>query len=197
MKQFAPSCDRNRDPITSVLREVLSGPCEVLEVGSGTGQHAVYFAEAFPGVQWQPTDMADNLPGIEAWRIESGLDNIRPAQALDLNDRQWPVTRADVIVCINTLHIVSWPLVEKFFEGIGRVLAPQGTLFLYGPFRYADRPLEPSNEAFDAWLKDRDPNSGIRDFEAIDALAQQQGLKLVADREMPANNRSLWWKRES
>lgn len=197
MKQFAPSCDRNRDPILSALSEVITAPCEVLEIGSGTGQHAVYFSEMFPYAQWQPTDVAEHLPSIEAWREEAALDNVKLAVALDLNDTQWPIQQPDVVVCINTVHIVAWPLVEKLFAGVGKALSPGGALFLYGPFRYANRPLETSNEEFDVWLKTRDPGSGIRDFELIDALAQAQGLKLAEDREMPANNRSLWWIKQS
>ena len=195
MKQSSPSCERNKEPILAVLKEVLPHSGLVLEIGSGTGQHAAYFAAQLPQLIWQPTDLSENFPSIRAWVEAAGLSNLREPLELDLLSGHWPVTAAAAIVCINTIHIVAWAAVEKIFIGAGKVLASGGTLYAYGPYRYADRPLEPSNEDFDRWLKARDPVSGVRDFEAVDALARQNGLVLAGDRAMPANNRSLWWRK--
>ncbi len=193
MKQSSPSCERNKEPILAVLREILSVPGLVLEIGSGSGQHAVHFARGLPHVEWQPTDVADNLPSISAWRDEAGLVNLREPLALDLFSDRWPVAAAQAVVCINTIHIVSWEAVERLFVGAGRLLSLGGVMYVYGPYRYADRPLEPSNEEFDRWLKARDSASGVRLFEDVNRLAGQNGLMLAGDRAMPANNRSIWW----
>ena len=193
MKQFAPSCDRNKDEIIEVLQEALPPSGLVLEIGSGTGQHAVYFAARLPHLAWQATDLKSNLPSINAWCDEANLPNVRPPLELDLLAEHWPIQSAHAVVCINTTHIVSWPGVENLFAGVGRILAPGGVLYVYGAYRYATRPLEPSNEEFDRWLKARDPVSGVRDFEAVNALTQRNGLQLTEDRAMPGNNRSIWW----
>lgn len=195
MKQHSPSFERNKDAIVSVLREVLPSTGLVLEVGSGSGQHAAYIASRMPSIEWQPTDLPDNLPSIAAWREAAGATNLRAPLVLDLLSANWPVAQCDAIVCINTVHIVAWAGVENLFAGAGRVLRPGGVMYVYGAYRYSDRPLEPSNEQFDQWLKRRDPNSGVRDFAAVDALAQAAGLVLVGDRAMPANNRSIWWRK--
>jgi len=193
MKQCSPSYERNKDVILAALQEVLPLSGTVLEIGSGPGQHAVFFAGALPGLIWQPTDLLPNLASIRAWAEDAGLCNLRAPLELDLLAEDWPIDAVDAIVCINTVHIVAWSGVEHLFAGAARVLAPGGVLYLYGAYRYATRPLEPSNEAFDAWLRARDPVSGVRDFEAVDALAQQHGLAWGGDRPMPGNNRSLWW----
>jgi SAM-dependent methyltransferase len=195
MKQFSPSCERNKDFILPVLQEVLPAVGTVLEVGSGTGQHAAFFAAYLPQLVWQPTDLPGNFPSIRAWAAEAGLANLRAPLKLDLlaSAERWPVSSAAAVVCINTVHIVAWKGVENLFAGAGRVLAPGGVLVVYGAYRYATRPLEPSNETFDQWLKARDPASGVRDFEAVNALAQQHALVLSGDRAMPGNNRSIWW----
>ncbi len=193
MKQHSPSCERNKEPILAVLKEILPASGLVLEIGSGTGQHAVYFATHLPQLAWQPTDLPANFPSIRAWAAEAG--NVREPLALDLLAERWPVTEAQAIVCINTIHIVAWAGVENLFAGASRILSPGGVLYAYGPYRYRDRPLEPSNEEFDRWLKARDPASGVRDFEALNALAERHGLTLAGDRAMPANNRSLWWRK--
>ncbi len=195
MKQSSPSCERNKEPILAVLREILVEPGLVLEIGSGSGQHAVHFARGLPHVIWQPTDVAANLPSISAWRDEAGLANLRAPLDLDLFSGDWPVRAAQAVVCINTVHIVSWEGVKRLFAGAARRLAPRGILYVYGPYRYADRPLEPSNEEFDRWLKARDPLSGVRRFEDVNCAAMENGLTLAGDRAMPANNRSLWWTR--
>lgn len=194
-KPFAPSCERNRDPIREVLKRVLTGSGLLLEVGSGTGQHAAYLAKDFPAYQWQPTDLPENLEAINAWAAESDADNILPAKALDLSDDEWPVENADAILCLNTIHIVAWRLVEKLFTGAGKVLRPGGVMYVYGPFEYSDRPLEPTNAEFNEWLKMRDPKSGIRKFDEVNRLAQENGLVLEGDEAMPANNRSIWWRK--
>jgi len=194
MKQHSPSCERNKEPILAALREIFTVPGLVLEIGSGSGQHAVHFARGLPHMTWQPTDTAENLPSISAWRAEADLPNLREPRVLDLFVDDWPVKTAQAVVCINTIHIVAWEAVEKLFTGTGRRLVPGGLLYLYGPYRYADRPLEPSNEEFDCWLKGRDPASGVRKFEEVNRLAEQAGLVLAGDRAMPANNRSIWWE---
>lgn len=193
MKQHAPSYERNKDAILEVLREVLPRAGTVLEIGSGTGQHAAYFAAQLPHLVWHPTDLSENLPSIRAWREEAAAPNLREPLELDLFARCWPVKRADAVVCINAIHIVAWEGVVNLVGGVGRLLSPGGVFYVYGAYRYADRALEPSNADFDRWLKDRDPRSGIRDFEAVNALATNAGLILSGDRAMPANNRSIWW----
>ena len=193
MKQFSPSCERNKEPILEILREVLTQPGLAIEIGSGSGQHAVHFARGLGHMEWQPTEVAENLPSIHAWRAEAGLKNLREPLALDLFSDDWTATEVQALVCINTIHIVSWKGVEKLFAGAGRLLAPGGVMYVYGPFRYANRSLEPSNEEFDRWLKARDPVSGIRLFEDVNRLAGKNGLTLAGDRAMPANNRSIWW----
>lgn len=195
MKQFSPSCERNKEPILEVLRGIFTAPGLVLEIGSGSGQHAAHFARALPHLVWQPTDLAENLPSIAAWRAETGLSNLREPRVLDLFADDWPAQAVQGVVCINTVHIVSWQGVERLFAGAGRALAPGGILYVYGPYRYAGRPLEPSNEDFDRWLKARDPASGVRLFQDVNRLAGESGLILSGDRAMPANNRSIWWRK--
>lgn len=198
-KLFAPSAERNRQPLRDVLKNVLTGNGLLLEVGSGTGQHAAYLAKDFPAYQWQPTDLPQNLDSIDAWAAESDADNILPARALDLSvdfsKSNWPVEQCDAVVCINTIHIVAWPLVENLFRGAGQVLQPGGVIFVYGPYEYSDRPLEPTNAEFNEWLKMRDPESGIRKFDDVNRLATEAGMVLEGDEAMPANNRSIWWRK--
>lgn len=194
-KPYAPACDRNRDPILAVLRAHFAGHSRVLEIGSGTGQHAVHFAAALPWLSWQCADVADNLPGIRLWLDEAALPNTPPPLALDVRGA-WPEAAYDAVFSANTLHIMGWAEVERFFAGIDRVLASAGgVLAVYGPFNYGGSYTSDSNRDFDAWLKARDPRSAIRDFEAVDALARGIGLEPVADVAMPANNRMLVWRR--
>jgi len=193
MKQYVESCQRNKVPILEVLREILTEPGLVLEIGSGTGQHAAYFAEHLPHMRWQPTDLAENLPSIRAWVADAGATNLLSPLILDLLADEWPVIRAQAAVCINTIHIVAWPAVEQLFAGVAHTLDAGGIFYVYGPYRYRQRALEPSNEQFDHLLKVRDPASGIRQFEAVNELALANGLRLAGDRAMPANNRSIWW----
>lgn len=195
MKPFAESCEQNREPILAVLRDAFADRRDVLEIASGTGQHAVHFGAALPYLTWRTSELPANHAGIQAWLDEAGLGNVLPPIALDVDDADWPVGPVDAIFNANTVHIVGWPSVERLFAGIGRVLAPGGIVCLYGPFNYKGAFTSESNARFDAWLKARDPASGVRDFEAIDRLAQAQGLHLWQDIAMPANNRSLIWRR--
>ena len=193
-KPFAAGCERNQGPFLEVLQRNVGARGRVLEMASGTGQHAVHFAAAMPWLAWQCSDRADNLPGIAAWRDEAALANTPPAIELDV-DGPWPGNRFDAVFTANSLHIMGWPQVEAFFAGVGKVLQEDGLLIVYGPFNYGGEFTSDSNRAFDQWLKDRDPASGIRDFEAVDALARAIGLALVEDNAMPANNRALVWQK--
>lgn len=195
MKPYSESSEQNRDPILAVLREAFADRQQVLEIASGTGQHAVHFGAALPHLIWQTSELPENHAGILAWLEEAGLANVLPPLALDVNDPDWPVGMVDAVFNANTVHIVGWPAVERMFAGIGRVLAPGGIVCIYGPFNYGGRFTSESNARFDLWLKNRDPESGVRDFEAIDALAAAQGLELIDDVEMPVNNRTLIWRR--
>ncbi len=191
MKPFSEACENNQAPILAILREAFSAVHSVLEIGSGTGQHAVYFARHLPHLNWQTSDLAANHSGIHAWLDEASLPNTRPPIALDVNANPWPVEAVDGIFTANTLHIISWPEVEQLFRGAGQALLPGGVMCVYGPFNYGGKFTAPSNARFDEWLKARDPASGVRDFEAVCALALRHGLTLVADHAMPVNNRTL------
>lgn len=192
-KPYSESCDQNRVPILTILREAFAHTSHVLEIGSGTGQHAVYFGAALPHLRWQTADVAQHHPGIDAWLTEAALPNVLSPLELDVSHTRWHAGRYDAVFSANTLHIMSTPEVEKCFAGIGQVLEPGGVLAIYGPFNYQGQFTSDSNARFDQWLKGRDPASGIRDFEAVDALAREQGLALVQDYAMPANNRTLVW----
>ena len=182
MKPFSEASERNRAPILAILTRVFKDRKKVLEIGSGTGQHAAYFAPELPHLVWQASDVAENLPGIRQWVSEP------PPIELDV-DGVWPDIDADAVYSANTCHILSWPQVERLFVGIGR-LRPE-VFALYGPFNYQGRHTSESNARFDAMLRERDPRSGIRDFEKINALAEAAGLSLQEDNAMPANNRLL------
>lgn len=192
---FAEACERNKAPILDVLRTAFAQARRVLEIGSGTGQHAVHFARALPHLVWQPTDRDEWLDGLAARIAAEGPSNLLPPLRLDVRDDPWPVAAVDAVFGANTLHIMSEACVEAFFHGVARVLEPGGTLCVYGPFRYCGRFTTDSNAAFDAWLKARDPLSGIRDFERVDALARTIGCALLEDHAMPANNQCLVWRR--
>ena len=198
-KPFSPSCERNRDPILAVLREHVADRHAVLEIGSGTGQHAVHFAAALPWLTWQCSDVADNLPGIRQWLDAAGRANTPPPLVLDVRDA-WPARGFDArpfdaVFTANSLHIMGWAEVQALFDGVDTVLTDDATLVIYGPFNYDGRYTSDSNRDFDGWLKARDPDSGIRDFEAVDALAREIGMRLFDDVAMPANNRCLVWRR--
>lgn len=208
-KPFAPACERNREPILDVLRTHFAGCREVLEIGSGTGQHAVHFAGAMPWLRWQASDHADHLPGIRAWLDEAGLTNTLPPLELQAVVGAQPSLHPlpslpegddgapgfDAVFSANTLHIMGWAQVQALFAGLPALMAPRATLVVYGPFNYEGEFTSDSNREFDAWLKARDAVSGIRDAEAVDALAASVGLELVDDLAMPANNRCRIWRR--
>ncbi|MDR6989981.1 DUF938 domain-containing protein [Luteimonas sp. 3794] len=201
-KPFAPSCDRNHAPILEVLRERFERRQHVLEIGSGTGQHAVYFAGAMPWLRWQTSERKAHLPGIALWLDEAGLPNTPAPVMLDVTQPTWPASTAadrrfDAVFTANTLHIMSWAEVEACFAGLAQALADDATLVIYGPFNVGGAYTSDSNREFDGWLKARDPRSGIRDFEAVDALASGIGLRLQDDIAMPSNNRCLVWLRSS
>lgn len=188
----APAVARNRDAILAVLREILPDSGTVLEIASGSGEHAVHVAAALPGLDWLPSDPEPAARrSIAAHALRAGLANIRPPLALDAAAAAWPVARVDGIVCINMIHIAPWAATEGLMAGAGRVLSAGGVLFLYGPFREADRPFAASNAAFDASLRARDSAWGVRDLDAVAAEAARHGLSLVRRVAMPANNLSL------
>ncbi len=194
LKPYSESCARNRDPILEVLRAHFADRRRVLEIGSGTGQHAVHFAAALPQLTWQTSDLGPNLPGIRLWLEGAGLQNLPPPLELGAFG-PWPAVRYDAVFTANTLHIMSWECVRALFAALPRVLTEDGVLAVYGPFNYNGAFTSASNAAFDAWLKQRSADSGIRDFSAVDALARSCGLTLAEDRPMPANNRTLIWRR--
>jgi SAM-dependent methyltransferase len=195
VKPWSEACERNRAPILEVLRNAFAAATRVLEIGSGTGQHAVFFAAALPQLVWQPSDRPEYLAGIAAWRDDAGLPNLRAPLALDVDAADWRVTECDALFSANTLHIMSWASVENFFRGVERVLLPGGVLAVYGPFSYGGRHTAESNAHFDAFLRARDPLSGVRDFDELSVLAQRHGLVLTGDHALPANNRVLTWRR--
>jgi hypothetical protein len=192
----APAVARNREPILQVLSNCLPSSALVLEIASGTGEHAVWFSRALPAVTWQPTDQnPEALESIAAWRDTAGLPNIRPPLHLDATSAIWPVTRADAVVAINMVHIAPWLATEGLVAGAARVLEAEGLLFLYGPFREGGLHTAASNAAFDRDLRARNPSWGVRDLEDIVALAERNGLKSVERIEMPANNLSVMFRR--
>lgn len=194
MKPCAESSEKNKEPILAVLKEVFAARKRVLEIASGTGQHAVHFGRELPHLTWQPTELPQQLPGIRAWLDEAQLPNVLPPLVLDVNDASWQVAPADAIFNANTVHIISWPEVERLFAHIASVVEPGGCVCLYGPYNYGRKFTSESNARFDAWLKSRNPDSGIRDFEAVDRLAASHGLELLRDIAMPSNNRMLVWE---
>jgi SAM-dependent methyltransferase len=195
MKRTSDPAERNRAPILAVLKRVFADRSAVLEIGSGTGQHAAYFAPALPHLFWQPSDVAENLPSVRIWREEAQTPRLLEPIELDV-DGPFPDLKVDAVFSANTCHIMSWPQVEKLFAGVGRLLPAGGIFALYGPFNYGGRHTSPSNAEFDAWLRGRDPASGLRDAEAVAALASSRGMALVEDNAMPANNRMLIFRRE-
>ena len=194
MKPHSEACERNREPILQVLRQWFTQPGIALEIGAGTGQHAVHFAANLPHLQWQPTDREENLAGIGQWVSEAALPNLRAPLKFDVRDSAWPVETADYIFSANTAHIMSWPEVELMFAGVARVLRPRGLFALYGPFNRDGQFTSESNKAFDASLRERDPQMGLRDDKALKTLARERGLRFTAEHAMPANNRLLIWQ---
>jgi SAM-dependent methyltransferase len=194
-RPFSQACANNQQPILEIIRPLFAEVAEVLEIGSGTGQHAAHFGAEMPHLSWQTSDRPANHPGIDAWRQWAKLPNVPAPLALDVGE-PWPITSTPAIFCANVIHIISWPEVELLFQGIAHHLRDPGIVCFYGPYNYGGRFTSDSNARFDQWLKQRDARSGIRDFEAVDALAQKAGLALEADHAMPANNRCLVWRLE-
>jgi SAM-dependent methyltransferase len=197
MKQYSEACEENKDPILAVLQHELAGCRTVLEIGSGTGQHAVYFSRHLPHLIWQPSDLEPNHASIDAWRREAALPNLLPPLFLDVSCEDWPTGRVDSVFSANTTHIMAWAAVVAMFGGIGQVLETGGIFCLYGPFNYNRHYTSDSNARFDQWLKQRDPLSGLRNFEDLDELANANGLSLTQDYAMPVNNRLLVWQSSS
>ena len=195
MLPFSEACERNKEPILAVLRAAFADRTQVLEIGSGTGQHAVHFAAALTHLKWQPTEQLKYLPNLNSRIKLEGSPNLLPAALLDVNQSVWPVRSADAIFTANTLHIMAWAEVQALFRGVDAVLTPEGTLCVYGPFRYSGRYTSESNRDFDRMLTERDPLSGLRDIDELGSLAQRHGLELKQDHDLPANNRLLAFAR--
>ena len=193
-KPFSQACENNKRPILDVLTTVFSDNKHILEIGSGTGQHAVFFGEKLSHLTWQTSDLLMNHQGINLWLDEASTNNVQRPIVIDLS-KTWLMPKGnpqvDGLYTANTLHIISWPLVVEFFEGIKSNLASEASVCIYGPFNYQGKFSSESNADFDLWLKERDVNSGIRDIEAVLLLAQSAGLTLIDDHTMPANNRLL------
>ncbi|WP_423898722.1 DUF938 domain-containing protein [Candidatus Pelagadaptatus aseana] len=190
-RPFSQACVNNREPILAVLKRHLPGRRKLLEVGSGTGQHAVYFAPEFPELHWQTSDLEENHAAIRLWLRDCPSANLADPLTLDVASPQWPVLAVDAVFTANTLHIMSWPQPQQCLEGVGRVLQQDGVLIVYGPFNYEGRYTSDSNAQFDQWLKAQAPWRAIRDFEAVCDCAAKAGLRLLQDYPMPANNRCL------
>lgn len=196
MLPYSEACERNKGPILEVLRTHFAGCSQVLEIGSGTGQHAVHFAAHLTHLTWHPTERLGSLSDLTARIQAEGGRNLRSPTVLDVRQPVWPLARADGMFTANTLHIMSWAEVTCMFQGIGATLAPGGPLCVYGPFRYGGRYTSPSNLEFDRMLKERDPESGLREIEEVTALAASFGIELAADHDLPAFNRLLVFLKE-
>lgn len=192
-KPYSEACERNKAPILEALRLQYAGVRRVLEVGSGTGQHALHFAAAMPQLVWQCSDVAENLPGIRERLDEANLPNLPAPLHFDVS-LALPAGRYDAVFTANTLHIMGWPEVTRLFAALGGLLDQQGLFTAYGPLNYGGRFTSDSNQRFDAALRAADARRGIRDFEAVDALARHAGLMLLDDVAMPANNRCITWR---
>ena len=190
MKPFSAACEHNKGAILAILKGALAASTRVLEIGSGTGQHACYFPAQLPHLHWQPSDVADNLPGIRAWLSQAGPANVAAPLALDVN-KTWPPLTIDTVFTANTAHIMSWQTNLAMLHGVARHLPAGGLFVIYGPFNYGGDYTADSNRQFDAWLKQRDPHSGIRDVDAIQNELAARRMTLINDHAMPANNRLL------
>jgi cyclopropane fatty-acyl-phospholipid synthase-like methyltransferase len=195
MLPFSEACERNKGPILDVLRVSFAGRAQVLEIGSGTGQHAVHFATTLTHVTWHPTEQLKYLSDLTSRIKLEGPPNLRPPTLLDVNQSVWPLRSVDAIFSANTLHIMGWAEVQSMFRGLDAVLAARGVLCVYGPFRYGGRYTSESNRDFDRMLQERDPLSGLRDVHDLSALAERYGLLLTEDHDLPANNRVLVFSR--
>ncbi len=194
-KPYSAACERNKDPILDCLRLVFADCTRVLEIGSGTGQHAVHFAAAMPWLTWQASDRSENLPGISQRMSEAALENTPAPMTLDVGQTAWPIGPFDALFSANTLHIMAWAEVERLFAGLPAIASADARLAIYGPFNDAGQFSSDSNARFDAQLKAQSTHMGIRDKQAVDALADAAGFSLMADHAMPANNRLRVWER--
>lgn len=192
-KPYSEACEQNKEPILAVLREIFTEPGLILEIGAGTGQHAVHFAQQLPHLVWQPTDLEIHRSGIQLWIAEADLANLRSPLELDVCRDPWPVAHAAGVFSANTTHIMAWSMVEHLFRGVGQILESGKAFCLYGPFNYSGHYTSASNAEFDSWLRMRDPDSGLRDFADLNRLATANGLHLSHDHAMPVNNRILVW----
>lgn len=195
VKSFSQACENNKNPIFTVLEPHLASLSHIVEIGSGTAQHARYFTQQLPHLTWQTTDQGEYFPQLEALLEAERSDNLPQPLYLDVTQKEWPISDCECIFTANTLHIMSWSSVERLFENITHVLNTGAKFFIYGPFNYKGEFTSASNAAFDARLKQNNPHSGIRDNERVVALAQSAGLALVTDYEMPANNRLLHFEK--
>jgi cyclopropane fatty-acyl-phospholipid synthase-like methyltransferase len=191
------ACERNKGPILEILASAFAQSRKVLEIGSGTGQHATHFAAHLPHLIWRPSDRGDYLTGLRERIAHEGTPNLRPPIELDVCALPWPVEPVDAVFTANTLHIMGWDAVKDLFRGVGAVMSGPAVLCIYGPFRYGGRFTSASNADFDRYLRARDPQSGIRDFEEVNTLSSEQGLSLVADHPMPANNQLIIWHKRA
>ena len=196
MKPRSEACERNRDPILKVLMQWFLEPGTALEIGSGTGQHAVYFAKHMPHVTWLSSDLDDNRPGIRSWVADAQLPNLPPPLRLDVSDPAWPVERTQYVFSANTAHIMNWNQVQAMFAGIGKTLGPKGVFCLYGPINHKGEFTSDSNRAFDSLLRSQNAEMGVRDDTALITLARRNNLQLVGDYWLPANNRTLVWVKQ-
>jgi hypothetical protein len=194
-RPYSAACERNRAPILAVLRTVFARATRVLEIGSGTGQHAVYFGAALPHLVWQCSDRAQHLPGIRAWLDEARLDNVPPPLELEVNEAVWPQRAHDAAFSANTAHIMSWAEVERMYAGLAQALEARAPFCLYGPFHIGGQPTSESNARFDAMLRVEAAHMGVRDLEAVCELARRSGFDFEADHALPANNRLLVFRR--
>ena len=194
-KPFSQACENNKEPILAVLRRAFARSRRVLEIGSGTGQHAVYFAPNLPHLEWYTSDLSGNLSGIRLWIEDQPADNLFPPTVLDVNASAWPIDDFDAVFSANTAHIMYWADVEAMFQGVGKYLPFRGRFALYGPFSYHGVHVSESNVRFDQSLRARDPGMGVRDMDALEQLAEAAGLVLLEDHEMPANNRTIVWEK--
>jgi hypothetical protein len=197
LKRHAPATARNSEPLAEVLAEELPDRGLVLEVASGSGEHAVFLARQFPALDWQPSDVdLEALASVDAWAAEAAVANLRPAIALDAAQANWPIAAADAVLCVNMVHISPWSAAVGLFTGAGRILTSGAPLVLYGPFIEPGRETAPSNLAFDQSLKQRNSEWGLRNTADLDALAADHGLRRTARHAMPANNLVLVYRCE-
>ncbi len=195
LENFTNSAEKNKQPILNKIRLQLSGAESILEIGSGSGQHALYFAQELPHLIWQASETAEKIPALQKNLQEIQRPNLPAPLLLEVQSPSWPVASCQNIFSANTLHIMPWPAVCAMFSGIGKTLRPGGLLIIYGAMRYNGDFTSESNAKFDRWLKEQDPARGIRDFEAVDQLAQEQQLELLNDYLMPSSNQLLVWRR--